>query len=197
MNLENQHFLSDFVVRDVAEGRETTRLRLLEPFWVWSGVLNNQLVIPAGFECDGESIPRFLHGLVPPFGMSKRAAVVHDYLYRNHGYMTGSLAFVPVSRQQADAVYQELCLAKGLPRWRAAVRWFTLRLVGWKAWAALLVLLLPACAQDIGGLSREERLTLYGTALTLAGKPEIGAIAYGLRRPVPSAKQPTANLQTR
>lgn len=50
--------------------------------------------------------------------------------------------------------------------------------------------LLASCARDIAGLSRNERLTLYGTALTLAGKPEFGAIAYGLRKPVTSAKQP-------
>jgi hypothetical protein len=190
MSDESRYFLSELVVRDVAEGRETTRLRLLEPFWVWSDVLNDQLVIPAGFECDGESIPRALHGLVPPFGMSKRAAVVHDYLYRNHGYLSHAGPFKPVTRQQADAVYQELCLAKGLPRWRATVRWATLRLVGWKAWAALLCLLLSACSNDIAGLSRNERLTLYGTALTLAGQPEFGAIAYGLRKPVTDAKQP-------
>lgn len=46
---------------------------------------------------------------------------------------------------------------------------------------------LASCARDIAGLSRNERLTLYGSALTLAGKPELGAIAYGLRT---AAKQP-------
>lgn len=62
-----------------------------------------------------------------------------------------------------------------------------------------LFLLLPclfcfSCTQDIAGLSRDERLTIYGTALTLAGKPEIGAIAYGLRRPVTSAKNPRQTI---
>lgn len=55
---------------------------------------------------------------------------------------------------------------------------------------ASLILLLASCSNDIAGLSRNERLTLYGSALILAGKPELGAIAYGLRRPVTSAKQP-------
>lgn len=54
----------------------------------------------------------------------------------------------------------------------------------------LLCVLLAACARDIAGFSREERLTGYGTALLLAGKPELAAVAYGLRRPVTSAKQP-------
>lgn len=51
-------------------------------------------------------------------------------------------------------------------------------------------LLISSCAKDIGGFTRDERLTIYGAALTLAGKPEFGAVAYGLRRPVTSAKQP-------
>lgn len=54
----------------------------------------------------------------------------------------------------------------------------------------LCCLCLSGCAQDIAGFTRDERLTLYGTAATLAGKPEIAAIAYGLRKPVTSAKQP-------
>lgn len=49
---------------------------------------------------------------------------------------------------------------------------------------------LTSCAQDIAGLTRNERLTIYGSALTLAGKPELGAVAYALRRPTTAAKQP-------
>lgn len=52
---------------------------------------------------------------------------------------------------------------------------------------AILTVLLSSCARDIAGLTRNDRLTLYGSALTLAGKPELGAIAYGLRT---AAKQP-------
>lgn len=59
---------------------------------------------------------------------------------------------------------------------------------------AILPLLLAACAGDIAGISRNDRLTLYGAGLTLAGKPELAAIAYGLRRPVTAPKQP-ANVQ--
>lgn len=51
-------------------------------------------------------------------------------------------------------------------------------------------LLLSSCSQDIAGITRNDRLTIYGTALSLAGKPDLGSIAYGLRRPVTGAKQP-------
>lgn len=49
---------------------------------------------------------------------------------------------------------------------------------------------IASCARDIAGFSRNERLTIYGSALTLAGKPELGAVAYALRRPATAAKQP-------
>lgn len=55
---------------------------------------------------------------------------------------------------------------------------------------AILPLLLASCAGDIAGLSRDERLTAYAVGLTQAGKPELAAIPYALRRPVTSAKQP-------
>jgi hypothetical protein len=51
----------------------------------------------------------------------------------------------------------------------------------------LFALLLSSCARDIAGLSRNERLTFYGTAATMAGHPEHTPIIYGLRT---SAKNP-------
>ena len=49
---------------------------------------------------------------------------------------------------------------------------------------------IASCARDIAGLTRNERLTIYGSALTLAGKPELGAVALALRRPATAAKNP-------
>ena len=127
-------FITEFKVLDVTEGRETSTLELLEPFKVFSAYLDSFITVPAGFRFDGESIPAALQWLAPPFGQSKRGACVHDYLYRNHGFPHAAGYFVPVSRAQADAVYCELIKAKGLPKWRANMRWGVLRLVGWAAW---------------------------------------------------------------
>lgn len=134
MSANKAEFITDLVVLDVTEGRDTKTLRLLEPFRVYSGVLDAVIQVPAGFECDSESVPLFIQWLAPPFGYSKRAAIVHDLLYRRRGYLDANGAFHPVTRKQADDVYHELCEAKGLPTWRSNVRWAVLRLVGWKAW---------------------------------------------------------------
>lgn len=127
-------FITNFQALDVTEGFETHTLRLLEPLVVYSGVLDARITVPAGFIFDGESIPLWLQWLAPPFGDSKRGACVHDWLYRNAGYYDESGVFQKVLRSQADAVYRELIEAKGLPRWRANIRWAVLRVVGGLAW---------------------------------------------------------------
>jgi hypothetical protein len=40
------------------------------------------IVVPAGFETDFASVPRFFWRLLPPTGQYGKAAVIHDYLYR-------------------------------------------------------------------------------------------------------------------
>jgi len=127
-------FLTDFRVLDITEDREVQRLKLLEPLRVYSAVLDDQVQVPEGFEFDGESIPLILQGLVKPFGQSRRGAAVHDYLYRNGGYYRADGSFTQVTRKQADEVYRELVLAKGLAPWRANLRFGILRAVGFIAW---------------------------------------------------------------
>ena len=39
------------------------------------------IVIPEGFETDLSSVPKFLWGVLPPFGNFLLASLVHDYLY--------------------------------------------------------------------------------------------------------------------
>lgn len=133
-------FLSDIRALDVSEGTTTREFELVGNFVFYSAVLGDEVRVPEGFRFDGESIPDWLHGLVPPFGQSKRGACAHDYLYQQGGYWRVGvlnplgLEFIRVTRATADAVYRELTLIKGLPPWRSAMRYTVLRLVGWAAW---------------------------------------------------------------
>lgn len=132
----NAEFLTELRVLDVTEGTDTRRFELLEDFRCISGVLRALVTVPKGFQYDGESIPAALQSLVPPFGQSKRAACVHDYLYSHAAFQRADGAWEAVTRKQADEVYLELALLKGLPQWRALMRYRVLRLVGWRAWNA-------------------------------------------------------------
>jgi hypothetical protein len=117
-------FLTPLQYEDISTNGDILRIKLTADFRVYSQTVESEICVPAGFECDGESIPAILHSLVPPFGVSRRGATVHDWLYSTAAY----------GRKTADRVYLELLLAAGLQKWRAYNRYFQLRLYGWIAW---------------------------------------------------------------
>ena len=128
-------FLSPLRYEDLSSGEEILRLKLLWPFRYYSRILESEVELPVDFICDGESVPARLYSLVPPFGIARKGAVAHDGLYTFGGYHEpGRAAFVHVTRAVADAVYRELLVCAGVPKWRAWIRWCALRLAGWKAW---------------------------------------------------------------
>jgi hypothetical protein len=84
------------------------------------------ITVPAGFITDLASIPRLFWNILPPFGKYTAAAVVHDWIYRNHAY----------PRATCDAILLEAMQLCG-------VRWFPRQLIyrnvrafGWSAWSA-------------------------------------------------------------
>lgn len=101
------------------------RARLLEPFRVRLRELGNRpLSIPAGFETDFASVPRFFWRVVPPWGRYSPAAVVHDYLYR-----TGQ-----VPRDLADRIFLNLMKRLGVPAWKRRVMYWAVRVFGGRSW---------------------------------------------------------------
>lgn len=135
MKILEAAFLTNPRFEDITEGSETQKLRLLDELRVFSAVLNAFIHIPSGFVFE-ESIPTVLFSLSRPRGESKRAACVHDWLYKNQSYTNSSGTF-PVTRAQADAVYRELLLVRGLSSWRAWFRWAGVRLGGGFSWKNL------------------------------------------------------------
>lgn len=84
--------------------------------------------VPAGFETDGASIPRWLwlvcgHPLQAPRVV---AAIVHDFLY--------GCGDPEATRADADDLYRDMQIALGVSRRRAYVEWIALRLFGWTHW---------------------------------------------------------------
>ena len=127
--MDQAAFLTDPSFLDITEGAETQKLRLLSELRVYSKVLEAEIVVPEGFEFE-ESIPTVLFSLSRPRGESKRAACVHDWIYRNGGKLSEGT----VTRQQADAVYHELLRLKGVSPVRSYFRWLGVRLGGGSSW---------------------------------------------------------------
>ncbi len=80
------------------------------------------ILVPKGFICDLNSMPRFLWWASTPTDYPE-AGVVHDWLYH-----------VQAPRAAADAVYRELLLTLGMSSARAQSRYLALRSFGWAAY---------------------------------------------------------------
>ncbi len=95
---------------------------------VLEAVETSDFTIPAGFESDGVSVPRFFWRIIsPPIDpRTIRAGVVHDWIYRHQpaGW----------TRRRADAVFRRILIEDGVERWRAWLAWAGVRIGGGKAW---------------------------------------------------------------
>lgn len=91
----------------------------------WNG---RELIVPAGFQCDGASVPRFLWSSVSPAidPRTLRAAICHDYLYRN--------APAGWTRKDADELFYDFIRADGLSWWSSQKAYWGVRLFGGSSW---------------------------------------------------------------
>ena len=80
--------------------------------------------VPAGFACDGCSVPTFLWDSISPQidPRTLRGAVVHDYIYR--GNVPG------ISREEADELFLDFIREDGLSSLRAYLAYWGVRLAG-------------------------------------------------------------------
>lgn len=99
--------------------------RFVRPFRV--RILGGRTVeVPVGMDTDYASVPRLFWRLCPKKGPYSPAAAIHDFLYK-----TGLL-----SKAEADMVFYDLMLRLGVPRWKARLMYWSVRLFGRRAWNA-------------------------------------------------------------
>ena len=82
------------------------------------------IVVPAGFVTDLASIPRPARALISPNGASRRAAVLHDWLY----------CLRAGTRSEADALFLEALEAEGVGWITRRTMWLAVRAGGWVYW---------------------------------------------------------------
>lgn len=90
---------------------------------VWHGA--TRIVVPAGFVTDLASIPRMLRWLLQQNGNSRRAAVLHDFLY----------ATQPVTRAEADSIFRAALKAERVIGIGRGLYWAGVRVGGWLPWS--------------------------------------------------------------
>lgn len=112
-------FLSALRVEEIDEDN----WRLLYPLIFYSAVLGREIVAPEGFVTDFASVPRapFIYWFAGD--TARKAAVIHDWLYRTDSET--------VTRAEADAVFAEAIEALGYWKIREWFMWAGVRLGGY------------------------------------------------------------------
>ena len=100
--------------------------RLLEAFEYHVGDKGGDEVVrvPAGFETDFASVPRFFWRIFPPWGSYGKATVIHDYCYRVR----------PCSRKRADKIFLEAMKVLGVGYCMRHTMYRAVRMFGGWAW---------------------------------------------------------------
>jgi len=80
--------------------------------------------IPKGLETDLATIPRLFWVVFPPNGVYAKAAIVHDFLYRQ---LSDSYK---ISRKLADEIFLEGMTVLGVARWRRTAIYLAVRVGG-------------------------------------------------------------------
>lgn len=93
--------------------------QLLSPL-VYTSSVGDIYIVPVGMITDLASIPKLLRPAIDRNGLSRPAAVLHDYLY-----LIGSL-----SRKQADELFLEALLSCGVSSFVAKGMYWSVRVFG-------------------------------------------------------------------
>lgn len=94
------------------------------------------LTIPRGFPFDLASIPRIFTRLIARFELGIEPPLVHDYLYSLGGRPPRGRInpYRRFDREEADRIFLDLMLRRGIKKWKAYLAFIAVRLFGWAAW---------------------------------------------------------------
>jgi hypothetical protein len=93
----------------------------INTYTLLSPIMYADIVVPAGFETDGASVPKALRWFASPFtGKYTRAALVHDWLYCTE----------VVSKQIADNIFYNIMKEDGVSGWKASSMYYAVKYFG-------------------------------------------------------------------
>lgn len=96
-----------------------------------------QYVVPAGFQFDGASVPKFLATFLSPVGVLLMGGLVHDYAYKYATLRKATKKYSdigPITQQQADVYFRDICIEVNGFKVLNYLAYWSLRLAGFVAW---------------------------------------------------------------
>lgn len=101
--------------------------------------VTHELTVPRRFPFDLASIPRLFTRVIARFELGIEPPLVHDYIYSLGGRLPiGRVEpYRTFTRAEADGIFLDLMLRRGIKQWKAYTAYFAVRLFGWAAWGGL------------------------------------------------------------
>lgn len=121
---------------DITPNNLGTEWTINSPFRYWIDKLHvgDVITVPKGATTDFASIPRIFWSIYPPYGLYGKAAIIHDYLYRNGGYINIKEDGLPIfmknfTRIECDEIFLDGMECLGVNKFTRyamyrMVRWF-------------------------------------------------------------------------
>ena len=95
-----------------------------------------EYVIPAGFQFDGASIPKFLRAFFSPVGVLLVGGLVHDYMYKYTACKSARTngALLVVDQKRADQIFRDINIEVNGFYFMNYLAYWSLRIGGFVAW---------------------------------------------------------------
>ena len=103
----------------------------------WKYKMNDvTYVIPAGFQFDGASIPKFLRTFFSPVGVLLIGGLVHDYMYKYTACkpVSKKAPLLVVNQKRADQIFRDINIEVNGFYFMNYLAYWSLRLGGFVAW---------------------------------------------------------------
>ena len=113
----------------------STRNWVLTDDWKYN-IDGNEYVIPAGFQFDGASIPKFLRTFFSPVGVLLIGGLVHDYAYKYKTLLKINKkdTMGEIDQKKADEIFRDInIIVNGFYTMNRLAYW-SLRIGGFVAW---------------------------------------------------------------
>ncbi len=93
-------------------------------------------VIPAGFQFDGASIPKFLHTWLSPTGVLLMGGLVHDYAYKYATLLESDKdeTMGIITQKKADQIFRDINIEQNGFHFLNYLAYWALRVGGFVAW---------------------------------------------------------------
>lgn len=118
--------MSQFTQPFIGELIGPNRWKVYKQFEYHVGKYPSEIIIyvPVGFETDFASVPRVFWPIISPIDEHGKAAVVHDYCYRNGLYQ----------KITCDKIFREALRVLKVPEWKVFCMYWAVVLFAWRGW---------------------------------------------------------------